>query len=614
MIDRRTFVATAALAAGGSFLPRRAGAEAEGSPPDEPRVLDNIPEAGRRGGSLRTLIGRAKDTRLLTVYGYARLVGYDLDYKLIPDLLKAYEVEDGRTFTFHLRRGHKWSDGQPFTSADFKFYWEDVANNQQLMPTGPDVQMIVDGDPPMAEFPDELTIRYSWKKPNPFFLPALAAAAPIYLYRPRQYLEQFHEKYAPAADLQKRIQASKSRDWADLFGRHDRINKIDDPDMPDVQPWVLATPPPADRFTAVRNRYFHRVDKNGVQLPYIDKIQMEVVDNKLVPIKTGAGETDLQARGLFFKDYTFLKQSEDRNGLVTNLWKTARGAHLALFPNLNAADDTWRTLFRDVRFRKALAISVDREAINQFLFFGLARPVNNTVMPESPLWTDEVGTANTQYDVEAANALLDEIGLKMGDGGFRKLPNGRDLRLVVETAGEDTEQVDVLELVRTNWQGIGFGIDAKPSQREVLRNRIFSGEALMTIWYGVENGIPNADYPPVEFAPTAQDQAQWPKWGQYMETKGMAGHAPDMDAAKALMKLFDQWRYAKDEEARTKTWQAILQNHADNVWTIGLIGGVMQPVVARPDLVNLPAKAIFNYEPGAQFGIYRPDSWWLKGK
>lgn len=612
MISRRRFVETAAMAAGTVLLPRPSLAGAEGAPPEEPRVLDDIGEPGQRGGQLRSLIGRAKDTRLLTVYGYARLVGYDLDYRLVADILKDYEVEDGRIFTFHLRRGHKWSDGHPFTSEDFRFYWEDVANNAALMPTGPDVQMIVDGAPPEVSFPDELTVRYAWKNPNPFFLPALAAAAPIYLYRPAHYLRPYHEKYASADDLAKEIKASKSRDWADLFGRHDRINKIDDPAMPDVQPWVLATAPPADRFVAKRNPYFHRVDKNGVQLPYIDEIVMEVVDSKLIPIKSGAGETDLQARGLFFKDYTFLKESEERNGLVTHLWKQANGAHLALFPNLHAADATWRTLFRDVRFRKALAISVDREAINQFLYFGLGTPCNNTILPESPLWSDELGTANTGFDVAAANALLDEIGLPMGNEGFRKLPDGRNLRLVVETAGEDSEQSDVLELVATNWKEIGFGIDVKPSQREVLRNRIFSGEALMTIWYGVENGIPQPDYPPLEFVPSAQDQAQWPKWGQYMETKGMAGEKPDMDGAKQLMALFDDWRFAEDAQAQATVWQAILKNHAENVWTIGLIAGVMQPVVARPGLINLPAEAIYNWEPGAHFGIYRPDSWWLK--
>ncbi|WP_051329484.1 ABC transporter substrate-binding protein [Geminicoccus roseus] len=613
MLTRRTFVETAALAAAGAVvLPRRSPAQAAGAPPDEPRVLEGLAELGKRGGEMRSLIGRAKDTRMLTVYGYARLVGYDLDYQFVADILKSYEVEEGRIFTFHLRRGHKWSDGHPFTSEDFRFYWEDVANEPKLMPTGPEVQMLVDGEPPEVTFPDELTVRYAWKNPNPFFLPALAAAAPIYLYRPAHYLKSFHEKYASAEDLQKRIAATKSRDWADLFGRQDRISKIDNPDMPDVQPWVLVTEPPSERFVAERNPYFHRVDANGVQLPYLDRIVLEVVDSKLIPIKAGGGETDMQARGLFFKDYTFLKESEERSGLVTHLWKQAKGAHLALFPNLNAADDVWRSLFRDVRFRRALAISIDRELINQFLYFGLATPCNNTILPQSPLWTDEIGTANTRFDPEAASALMDELGLEMGAGGLRRLPDGRDLRLVVETAGEDSEQSDVLELVATTWKEVGFGIDVKPSQRDVLRNRIFSGEALMTIWYGIENGIPQPDYPPLEFVPAAQDQAQWPKWGQYRETKGMAGEAPDMPEAQALMKLFDDWRFAEDGQAQATIWHAILKNHAENVWNIGLVAGVMQPVVARPNLMNLPAEGIYNWEPGAHFGIYRPDSWWLK--
>ena len=92
----------------------------------------------------------------------------------------------------------------------------------------------------------------------------------------------------------------------------------------------------------------------------------------------------------------------------------------------------------------------------------------------------------------------------------------------------------------------------------------------------------------------------------------MAGEAPDIDPAKALMKLFDDWRFAEDGPARAAIWQDILKNHAENVWTIGLIGGVLQPVVARPNLVNMPAEGIYNWEPGAHFGIYRPDTWWLK--
>ena len=611
MITRRSLLETTALTVGLACAPRFARADEPGLPA-EPRVMSDIATPGKRGGELHSLIGRARDTRLLTVYGYTRLVTYDLDFKIVPDLAKQVDVEEGKVFTFHLRKGHRWSDGEPFTSEDFRFYWEDVANQPLLMPMGPEIAMMVEGEAPTVTFPDELTVRYAWSKPNPFFLPALAATSAIFLYRPAHYLKQFHEKYASADDLKKKIAAEKARDWADLFGRHDRINKIDDPAMPDVQPWVLKTAPPADRFVAERNPYFHRVDAQGVQLPYIDRLILDVVDPKLIPIKTGAGETDLQARGLFFKDYTFLKESEERNKRATHLWKMASGAHLAIFPNLNAADPVWRELFRDVRFRKALANSIDREAINQFLYFGLAAASNNTILQESPLWSEAIGTANTAFDTEGAAAILDELGLKMGQQGFRTLKDGRPLRLVVETAGEDSEQSDVLELVAANWRDIGFGIDVKPSQRDVLRNRIFSGECLMSIFYGVENGIPTADMPPNEFVPTAQDQAQWPKWGQYFETKGGAGEAPDVPAAKELLDLFGKWRFAAEADERAAVWQSILENHVQNVWTIGLIAGVMQPVVARTDLVNIPDQGIYNWEPGAHFGIYRPDTWWLK--
>ena len=116
-------------------------------PPDEPRVVA-VPEPGRPGGELRMLIGRARETRLLNVYGYARLVGRTSDLKFVPDILASYEVEEGRIFTFHLRKGHRWSDGQPFTSDDFRFWWEDVALDKDLSPTGPDIALVVDGELP----------------------------------------------------------------------------------------------------------------------------------------------------------------------------------------------------------------------------------------------------------------------------------------------------------------------------------------------------------------------------------------------------------------------------------------------------------------------------------
>jgi peptide/nickel transport system substrate-binding protein len=580
-------------------------------PPDEPRVIADIPAIGRPGGEIKTLIGRARDTRLFSVYGYSRLVGYDPNLELVPDILASIDVEQGRSFTMHLRKGHRWSDGEPFTSEDFRFWWEDMALDPELMPSGPPIQLLVDGQLPKVEILDERTIRYSWEKPNPFFLPSLAGPSPIFIYAPAHYLKQFHTRYASQEQLATLIRQNEARDWAQLFDRKERSNRFDNPDMPTLEPWMLSNAPPAERFVGVRNPYFHRVDSQGQQLPYLDKMIFEVVDNKLVPIKTGAGETDIQARGLFFKDYTFLKESEPRSGLRTFLWPEARGAHLALYPNLNAADETWRNLFRDQRFRRALSLSVDREAISQYLYFGLATPANNTVIEASPLYTEEVAQACLGYDVDEANRLLDELGLEGGPAG-RRLPGGRPLELVVETAGEDSEQTDVLELMRDSWAQIGFKIHAKPSDREVLRNRIFSGDALMTIWYGWDNGVPTADMPPKDFAPTSQyDQPMWPKWGQYFETKGKAGEAPALPEAQKLFQLYEQWAGSTTSEEREAIWHEVLSTYAPQCYTIGLVANVMQPVAVRAGLKNVPEEAVFNWDPHGQFGIYRPDTWWF---
>jgi peptide/nickel transport system substrate-binding protein len=580
-------------------------------PPAQPAVLD-VPKVGRHGGSMRMLVSNAQDTRLLVVFGYARLVGYDPELNLVPDILEEVEVEDGRQFTMRLRAGHRWSDGAPFTSEDFRYWWEDVASNEQLSPIGPPVELHVDGEWPRVEILDERTVRYSWSKPNPFFLPALAGARPMFIYAPAHYLKQFHERYADPDELARLIEADRARDWAQLHGRRDRMYRFDNPELPTLQPWVLQNAPPASRFVAERNPHFHRVDQTGQQLPYIDQVLLDVVDSRLIPVKTGTGETDLQARGLAFKDYTFLKQSEQQSDLRTHLWQTARGAHLALFPNLNAKDEVWRELFRDVRFRRALSLGIERDDINQTFYFGLALGGNNSVLPQSQLYRPEYRYRWAEYDPELANRLLDEIGLtKRNDEGIRLLPDGRPMDLIIETAGESEEETDVLQLVQENWLALGIKAYVKPLQRQVLRNRIFAGETLMALWFGLENGIPSADMSPHEFAPTSQQQYQWPKWGQYFETSGKVGEPPDLPEAERLLGLFDTWRGAPTTEARREIWHQILEIYGEQVFSIGIIAAVPQPVVAHEDLRNLPDEAIFNWEPGAQFGIHRPDTFWF---
>src|SRR5215471_2463965 len=376
---------------------------------------------GRPGGQLDMLISSARDTPLMTVYSYARLIVYDDKFTLHPDILESYEVRDGREFTFRLRAGHRWSDGHPFTTEDFRYYWEDIANNKELSPAGPPLELLVDGRPPRVEIIDECTIRYSWDKPNPYFIESQARAAPLFLFRPAHYLKKFHARYADPSEIARAAKAGRQGgSWVQIYRRHDVMYNNDNPDLPSLNPWVNTTPSPAQRFVFARNPYYHRIDAKGQQLPYVDRVIFTQAATNLIPAKAGLGEADMQPRYLNMRDYTFLQKSAKTSGIEVRLWESGSGSQLALYPNLNANDEDWRKLMRDVRFRRALSLAIDRNELNETVYLGLAKPSNNTIMERSELFKPEYATKWAQYDPKLANKLLDEVGLdKRGSEGIR---------------------------------------------------------------------------------------------------------------------------------------------------------------------------------------------------
>lgn len=578
--------------------------------PEVPLVTE-MPKIGRHGGEIRTLMSSPKDSRILVAYSYARLLGYDTHFQLKPDILESYDIEDGRIFTLHLRPGHKWSNGKDFTTEDFRFWWEDVANNGELFPVGPPSEMLVDGEKPRVDVIDDTTIRYSWSKPNTEFLPALARAAPLYIYAPSKYLKKFHQKYADAAELEAAVADSGQPSWAALFNRRGNQYRNDNPKLPTLDPWVLRVKPPADRLVFVRNPYYHRVDAQGRQLPYFDQVVMDVADGKLIPAKVAAGESDLQARYLRFDNYTFLKKAEKEGRFKLHLWDDSRGSNFALFPNLNCNDEVWRNLNRDVRFRRALSLGIDRHEINQAIYYGLGKEGANTVQEMSPLFKSQYRLAWAIFDLSTANRLLDEIGLvSRDDEGFRLLPDGRRMTIIIDTAGESTEESDILELIKDSWTKLGIDLFTKPSQREVFRDRIFAGEAIMAVSYGVDNGIPTINMSPQEFAPSTQQQYMWPKWGQFIETSGTNGVETDMPEARELQDLLDEWRRAMDLDQRHAIWDRILAIWSEQVYSIGTVTNIPQPVIVDRHIHNLPEKGMWAWDPGAHFGIYRLDTFW----
>ena len=583
--------------------------------PDSPLVVDMEAAGlsiGQSGGEVTWIARRVRDIRIMNVYGYSRLVGYTPDFELAPDILDRIEVEDERVFTLHLRPGHRWSDGHPFTTEDFRFEWFDVQLNEELKPYGPSALMIVDGELPTVEVLDDYTIRYSWSQPNPSLLPAVAGARPLYLYAPAHYLRQFHTDYADPDDLAALIDQHQERDWISLFIRRSNLYEANNVDLPTLQPWVNTVPPPADRFEFVRNPYFHRVDSTGQQLPYLDRVIVRISDASLIPAQTGAGEADLQARSLSFDNIAFLIEGQERNNYTVHLWPTAVGSEIALYPNMNAEDPVWREVIRDVRFRRALSLAIDRDRISRVLFFELATPANNTALPTSPFFDEGRTNRWATLDILQANSLLDEMGLiERNADGVRLLPDGRPLEIVVETAGERPIEVDALQLIGNTWREIGVSLFIASAQRDVFRTRVFSGEAIMSTWWGLDNAQITTTTLPTMLAPVDQNFLQYPKWGQYVQTDGTAGEPPDMPFGARLMELYQAWQATTDVEERTAIVDEMLDIHADEVTSIGTVQGVLQPVVVRNTLRNVPEEALYSWNPGAHFGVYRPDTFWI---
>ena len=585
--------------------------------PSEPLIVDLEAKGrsfGRQGGTLRTLISRTKDVRQMVVYGYARLVGYQPDYTLAPDILAAVDVEEGRKFTLHLRPGHRWSDGMPFTSDDFRYWWENVANDPDITPSGPPDFMIVDNRLGKVTFPDEHTVVFEWQIPNPNFLPLLAQASPPFIYRPAHYLSQFHKKFADPDALVEKVKAARVKSWAALHNKRDNMYKFDNPALPTLQPWINSSDKDSSRKLFVRNPYFHRIDSRGVQLPYIDVVQMTVVGGGLIAAKANAGEVDLQARGLDFPDVAILKKGEADGGKYrTLLWANGAASQIAIYPNLNFADPVWREVMRDVRFRRALSLGIDRRMINRALYFGLASEGGMSALSQSALYNDDNTHAWSMMNLAHANALLDDMGLTdRTPAGLRKLPDGRPMEFVIETAGERSEEENALAIIADTWRDLGIRLIMRPLDRDILRNRIYAGRTMASVWFGWDNGLPGPSTSPSYLAPTNQEFFAWPMWGQYYQTVGQAGSPPDMQPAKRLMLLANDWNHTDDPQVREDIWKRMLAIHAEQQFAIGVLAEAPQPVVVSNDLMNVPEHGIWAFDPGAHFGIHRIDEFYFQ--
>jgi len=556
--------------------------------PKEPVVIEPWEEIGQYGGTWRRAWLGLSDGAGPFKIAYEHLVRWNADGSdVVPNIVKSFEVsKDGRTFTFHLREGLKWSDGTPFTTDDVRFWFEDIILNKELTPTFPS-WLTVEGKPCTFKVKDKYTFTVSFSKPNAIFPMQLAYFGGF--VAPSHYLKQFHPKYTDPKKLEEMAKEAKFQFWYQLFGF--KNNWLQNPELPSLWAWKLGSAPTATLMVLERNPYYWKIDPAGNQLPYIDRITHELVqDAEIINMKAVAGEIDMQMRHIKLQNYTLLMENRDKGNYRVLRWTTASGSDYMLMPNQNLKDPVLKKLFQDRRFRFALSLAINRQEINQLVFLGMGKPRQASLISASPYYDPLWEKAYAEYNPKKANQLLDEIGLSKRDkDGYRLRPDGKTLALTIEFAISPVAS-DAAELVKKYWEAIGIKVDIKQHERSLMYTKTLAGDFEVTTW-GMDRAFqPLAD--PLYLVPYRQEIGTWgPLYALWYMTGGKGGEEPP-GVVRQLQKIWDVIKVTTKPEERKRLVAQLTKIHRENIWMIGTVGESPALVVVKNNFRNVPEKLV----------------------
>lgn len=317
--------------------------------PPEPLVVTPTNKIGKYGGMLRGEALAPETTNDLQVGMVVGLFQYTHDLaQATPEVATGYTFSaDNKTCTITLRKGIRWSDGQPFAADDVLFFFQDIQFNTELWPATPP-EFAPGGQSMKVTKIDDATVQFDFAVPNPAFALIHYAGAPAAPWRPRHYLQQFHPTYNPNADQEARAAGFDS--WVIRFQKLGAASAVQglnygaqNPDMPVLEPWRPVTNTSQSQQYE-RNPYYFKVDPDGNQLPYIDRLVVDyATGTDVVNLKTISGQLSVAGLDLLLANYPVLKQSEQQGGYKVTLVHTERGADVALALNQNHPDPVLKT-------------------------------------------------------------------------------------------------------------------------------------------------------------------------------------------------------------------------------------------------------------------------------
>lgn len=613
--------------------------------PAEPVVTEPVEAVGQYGGTLHTASWWPEVGNVQLYFAVeapikwkADLTGYE------PALVKSYEwSEDGKTFTMHMREGLKWSDGEPYTSADWKFMWEDLMNApEQKLYAIPAYLRNQDGTPITMEFPDDYTVVWtSSDRPlyiDPYFMAQGFWEFAKNMMKPAHYLKAFHPTY------------TEGKTWEDMAAA-DKWWQT--PGYPCIFAWCLTElSGDGQNYTFGRNPYYWRVDTAGNQLPYIDNIAVEIVaeeQTRILNCSQGKYDTAFRICGSPNEIPFLAENAEKGNYRLLENYMNGAGAWPGYMVNQdyveggkNYDDDTperaaeIRDILRNDKFRQALSTGFDRQRVVDVVWGGIADIKNTTISPQSWHFTGEEGTASydewaqsfVNFDAAAANAMLDEIGMAKGADGFRTLPSGAPFELVIDIndwGGSLKVQVDAANEMQAQW-GENLGINVRVNNingQPEVDTRVNEGYYMLRGAHVSEIDIltyPDWMFPVVNryYMPL---QGRWfAKGGAACTEEASEGNAnpcgiePAADSpAKMLQDLYNKARNtATEEERHAVVREAVKVFTEHGPFVIGVAGDQPMPIIVKNNMRNILDFGVVGPWAPATPGNQIAAQWWME--
>lgn len=564
--------------------------------PSNPLVLEVVDKPGEYGGTLRrAILGGGDQHNLVRTIGSDNLVRWDVNWTEVrPNIAESWDIsEDATSFTFHLREGMRWSDGDPFDADDILFWYEDIFLNEKLTPSKHPNYVSPEGPVQVTKI-DDYTVEFKFGSPNGLFLQQMAYGFGFYpTAYPRHYLEQFHADYNP--DVQTLVDSEPAaNDWVQLFnlkaGPMHTPLFWQNPDRPVLHAWHLTNSyGSADRVVAERNPYYWKVDSEGQQLPYFDRITYDQVEDvETILLKSFNGEIDYMNRHLGRPAFrAVLSDNKDRGKYRFFDTNDLPSGTMILMLNLNHEDPSKREVINNLDFRIGLSHAVNRQEIIDLLYFGSGLPVQTSPRETSGLYKEEYAKQYTEYDPDLANEYLDKVMPEKDAQGFRIGPDGERFQLIFLVADVFGLQFpDAMQLVSEYAADVGVDIQVRATDRSRLMELVRSNEHDGYMW-NCAGGQADAYTSPICYLPlpgtTVNWATLWAEWGVDPTT----GEEPPAEV-KAVFDAYAKVLAATSPEDQQARMQDMLDLAMPQLFTIGLVQNEPPFGIARNNVGNVP--------------------------